>query len=349
MPSAFELPPEWNNPWRWAAGARLANARSSWPRVTIVTPSYNQAEFIEATIRSVALQNYPNLEYFVVDGGSTDGTLEVLRRYDGVIDWWVSEPDRGQADAINKGWRRATGDYLWWLNSDDFLLPGALCMAVNALEDRPAAALVFGDLVYIDEHGMIRGAEMYRDVDFRAVVEQARWISQPGGLMRRSSFERAGYLDTTLHFQMDRDYWYRLGLTGDLQYLPRPLAAFRIHSKSKTNSIAKVAARDMLAITESFFSRPDLPPQVRGWQWHARAEALRYAAFAWYGGGDARRSLSQLLAAIARKPSLFLRSDVRSLLVRATIFALAGAKTQLVLRRLKARPRFARSSHARTS
>src|SRR5437773_6556922 len=155
-PRLAELPPPsagrtgW--PWTqesgwWADSRRRAMA---WPRISVITPSFNQGQFLEETIRSVLLQGYPNLDYIIIDGGSTDGSVEVVKKYEPWLTYWVSEPDRGQSHAINKGWQRAHGDVLAWLNSDDTYNPDALRCAAEALQQNPAAGMVYSDMNYID-------------------------------------------------------------------------------------------------------------------------------------------------------------------------------------------------------
>src|SRR5512139_1414374 len=139
---------------------------TSLPLVSIITPSYNQARFLETTIRSVLDQDYPNLEYLIVDGGSTDGSREIIQRYSDRLAWWVSERDQGQTDAINKGFARARGEILAWLNSDDTYLPGAIQGAVDFLQDHPGVGMVYGDANLIDEQSNVIGKFPARQTDY---------------------------------------------------------------------------------------------------------------------------------------------------------------------------------------
>ena len=209
-------------------------------RISVVTPSFNQADFIERTIRSVLAQRGDfELEYLVVDGGSTDGTLDVLRRYGGQLRW-TSEPDRGQSDAINKGLRRATGEVLAWLNSDDTYEPGALATAAELL--RPGGPRwCFGDCKVIDEHDReIRRsvtrwkAHQARRYSYRRFLGAGNFISQPAVFFRRELLEEVGGLEDSYHLAMDYDLWLRFGRVAAPSYVPRTLAAFRWHGASKS-------------------------------------------------------------------------------------------------------------------
>jgi hypothetical protein len=207
---------------------------TEWPLVSIVTPSLNQGRFIEDTIKSVLGQDYPRLEYVVVDGASTDGTLDVLGRFDGALRW-VSEPDGGQAAAINKGFRLASGEILGWLNSDDTYEPRAVSAAVEHLRGHPADALVYGDATHVDAAGREIGPCAYvgpADVD--RLIHESDYIVQPAAFFRRSAFEAVGGLDESLHWGMDYDLWLKLARRFPIAYLPRKLARYRQTGENKT-------------------------------------------------------------------------------------------------------------------
>ncbi len=167
------------------------------PLVTIVTPSYNQVRFLEATLRSVLDQDYPSIEYLVVDGASTDGSVEIIRRYANRLTWWISEKDSGQPEAVNKGLQRARGEFVGWLNSDDIYLPGAVSAAVKVFQSHPEAGLVYGDALAIDSDGKpfnLMRARQYTLADLLAF----NIICQPAAFMRRSVLDEVGYLNPSL-------------------------------------------------------------------------------------------------------------------------------------------------------
>jgi glycosyltransferase involved in cell wall biosynthesis len=205
------------------------------PSISLVTPSLNQGKFIRPTIESVLSQNYPNLEYFVQDAGSTDGTLEVLRSYEDRVSF-VSEKDRGQADAINRGLRRATGEVLGYLNSDDVLLPGAVQAVGEAFASDPAAVFVFGRALYIDEDGKAIAPYLTRPDAIERIAD-ACFIAQPAAFFRRKVWEEIGPFDESLHHTMDYDYWLRIAARyprSTMRFLDRELAGCRMHADAKT-------------------------------------------------------------------------------------------------------------------
>lgn len=204
------------------------------PLVSIITPSYNQAHFIEETIRSVLSQDYPRLEYIIVDGGSTDGSPEIIRRYADRLAWWVSERDRGQTDALNKGFARAKGEILAWLNSDDTYLPGAVREAVTFLQAHPQVGMVYGDANLTDETGQVLGRFPARQTDYRRLRQGYVHIPQQAAFFRASLWRQVGPLDPSFYFAMDYDLWVRLARRAPIAYHPRLWANFRLHSAGKS-------------------------------------------------------------------------------------------------------------------
>jgi glycosyltransferase involved in cell wall biosynthesis len=208
---------------------------SSLPRVTIVTPSFNQAQFLERTIRSVLDQEYPDLEYIVMDGGSTDGSVEIIRRYAEQLTYWTSGPDGGQAAAINAGWRMAHGQVLAWLNSDDFFMPGALSAVGHAFQEHPKAVLVYGQTQLVDPDGLLLGTvgSAYRH---RTLMYSHQLIPQPSAFFRRSAVDAVGLLDESLHYSMDLDLFLRLARIAPPLMLQETLA------EAKTTRDRSIAA-----------------------------------------------------------------------------------------------------------
>ena len=204
------------------------------PLVSIVTPSLNQGRFIEDTIRSVLGQDYPRIEYVVVDGGSTDGTLAILGRFDGALRF-VSEPDRGQGAAINKGFGLVSGEILGWLNSDDLYEPAAVTAAVEYLRGHPAEAMVYGDATHVDAEGREIGPCSYVEpADVDRLVHEVDYIVQPAAFFRRSAFEAVGGLDESLQWALDYDLFIRIARRFPFAYLPRKLARYRLTGENKT-------------------------------------------------------------------------------------------------------------------
>jgi glycosyltransferase involved in cell wall biosynthesis len=209
-------------------------ASDSQPLVSIVTPSFNQAGFLERTIQSVLAQDYPHLEYIIVDGGSTDGSVEIIQRYADQLAWWTSEPDLGQTDALNKGFARAQGEILAWLNSDDTYLPHAIAEAAAYLVRHPEVGLVYGDANYIDEAGEVIGRFNAQQTSYRRLRQGGVYIPQQAAFFRADLWKRVGPLDPTFYFAMDYDLWVRIARRAPIHYYPRPWANFRLHSTAKT-------------------------------------------------------------------------------------------------------------------
>lgn len=202
--------------------------------VSIITPSYNQAPFLEATIRSVLEQDYPELEYIIVDGGSTDGSVDIIQRYADRLAWWVSEKDAGQTDAINKGFARAKGEVLAWLNSDDTYQPGAVSEAAAYLAQHPEVGLVYGDANFIDQSGRVIGRFPSAQTDYRRLRQGYVHVAQQAAFFRSELWRQVGPLDPTFYFAMDYDLWVRLAKVSKVAYTPRLWANFRLHGSGKT-------------------------------------------------------------------------------------------------------------------
>jgi glycosyltransferase involved in cell wall biosynthesis len=206
------------------------------PKISIVTPSFNQGDFLETTMLSVLEQDYPNLEYIVVDGGSQDNSVDIIRKYENRLAWWISEKDDGQVDAINKGMQRATGDILAYLNSDDLYLPGTLQRVAEHFRANPDCGLVYGDYHLVDGGGKLlqRRRELPFDYTMGCCIGLGIIIPQPAAFWTRDTFSRVGLFDPSLHFAMDADYWLRTARITKIEHIPHFLAEFRMHAESKT-------------------------------------------------------------------------------------------------------------------
>lgn len=285
------------------------------PPVTIVTPSFNAGRFIEETIRSVLAQDYPAIEYIVRDGGSTDGTLAILRRYEPRLRW-VSQRDGGQSAAINAGWRGGRGEIVAWLNADDTYLPDAVRRAVAVLQAHPQAVAVFGDCDMVDAHGQLLAPYTTGPFDLLSLVCGAiNRIPQPAVFIRRAALAEAGWLDERLHLAMDFDLWLRLGLQGPLHYLPQRLATLRIHSDTKTLSRQADLGPEFLMIYQRLFARPDLPAALRAREAEAMGSVLLMVANNCYMAGRLCPAWRYLYASLRRFPAMLRRRTAQKLLV----------------------------------
>lgn len=221
---------------------------SNFPIVSVVTPSYNQARFIEETIRSVLAQDYPNIEYIIVDGSSSDGSAAIIQKYADRLAWWVSEKDQGHADALNKGFIHASGEILAWLNSDDTYYPGAVSEAVAFLQANPEVGMVYADADLTDEEGHIIGRFASRQTDYKRLLRGSVHIPQATTFFRASLWQQIGPLDLSLYFAFDYNLWVQLAKVSRLQYLPRRWATFRLHREGKSVRFDDRCYPDMLRV-----------------------------------------------------------------------------------------------------
>jgi glycosyltransferase involved in cell wall biosynthesis len=209
------------------------------PKITIVTPSYNQAQYLDETIDSVLNQNYPNLEYFVVDGGSTDGSVEIIKKYEKHLTWWVSENDNGQTHAINKGFKRATGDIWTWLNSDDYFEPDTLQKVADIWKRKNGFNFLLGNVNLVDQKSkLIRqlkgnfGADDHIDL-----LSDSIYIPQPATFISKKMYQKYGLLDESFHYTMDAEFWIRLFINKESAlYVDECFTNFRKHEETKSNS-----------------------------------------------------------------------------------------------------------------
>ncbi len=241
------------------------------PTISVITPSYNSAAYIERTIASVRLQDYPAAEHIVMDGGSDDGTVEILRRSDHLL--WRSEPDGGQSHAVNKAARLACGDVLAWINSDDTYCPGALQGAAEYLAQHPDTDVVVGRCNEIDENDRVTGALTAAPFSLAADLLEHR-LPQPSAFIRRTAFVEVGGLDESLSYVMDRDLFLRLGVVHRIDSVDSTWANFRFCRGTKTASYPERFWLETLGVFERFFERDDLPREARAVERQARARAL---------------------------------------------------------------------------
>ena len=229
----------------------------SQPLVSIIVPSFNQAQFLKQTLESILVQDYPNLEIWVVDGGSTDGSVEIIRSFADRLAGWVSEPDRGQADGINKGFRKARGEIVAWLNSDDLYQPGAISKAVTVLIQHPQVAMVFGDVISIDGNGKVINLMRYGDWGLTDLM-RFEIIGQPAVFMRRSALEQAGFLDLDYHYLLDHNLWLRVAQQGGMLHVPEFWASARFHADAKNRAHAAEFGEEAYRIVDWMLVQPGL-------------------------------------------------------------------------------------------
>jgi glycosyltransferase involved in cell wall biosynthesis len=268
-------------------------------RVSIVTPSFNQASYLEQTIQSVLNQDLADIESLVIDGGSTDGSVDIIKKYASRLAYWISEKDSGQADAINKGMARAKGDIVAWLNSDDYYLPGTIAAAVKAFDENPDAALVYADMLAVDEHGQTFNTLRYRQITLEDLLS-FQIIGQPTVFMRRAAFEQAGGLDTSFHFLLDHHLWIRIAAQGrTIVHVPQTWAAARYHAEAKNRAHAAAFGREAFRILDWAKTQPNLVSLIGR---RATASAHRVNARYLLDGGQPVASLAAWTRALFIHP-----------------------------------------------
>lgn len=217
-------------------------------RITVVTPSYNQAPFLEHTIRSVLDQGYPNIEYIIIDGGSTDGSVDIIKRYERHLSYWVSEPDRGQAHAINKGLMRATGEWVGWQNSDDIYFPGSFQEMARAARKHKNADLIIGDLMLLDERGRALRDVRYVRPSYGALLAEGMVLANQAAFWRRSVHDNIGFLDERLDCGFDYEWFLRLTKYGQSVHVGQIWGGLRLHAATKTERMQEQFKREFREI-----------------------------------------------------------------------------------------------------
>ncbi len=287
---------------------------SPWPKISVVTPSFNQGQFIEETIRSVLMQGYPNLEFIIIDGASTDGTLEVLHRYEPWLAYWVSEPDRGQSHAVNKGIQRATGEIIHWLNSDDLLLPGSLTLVAQKFHQNPGVNLVVGQARIINERGEVTGELRSAFTNWeKAATNPRNAIRQVSSFFSRTLFDELGFLDETLHIAMDTELLIRFTRVHEPLILSDHLTAFRVQPGAKTASQLLKGYEETDRVRPSVLPSPHLKTAYRhnsARNWLSLAETI-----------EASRTIRWkcLIKAMTQSPAIMLTKNSLSSIKRTII------------------------------
>jgi glycosyltransferase involved in cell wall biosynthesis len=269
--------------------------------VSIITPSYNQAPFLEQTIQSVLEQDYPHIEYIVVDGGSTDDSVEVIKKYVDRLAYWISEKDSGQAEAINKGFARANGEIVAWLNSDDYYLRHTISIVVRCFEQNPDVILVYGNMFAVDGNGQTINVLKYKQLSLEDLL-CFQIIGQPSVFFRRSALEKVGWLDPTFHFMLDHHLWIRLAQQGRILHIPQVWSAARYHPQAKNRARAAEFGREAFRVLEWAKKQPDLAEVVSKVKRRALASAHRYDARYLLDGGQTAAALGAWFRALFIHP-----------------------------------------------
>lgn len=240
FPALSELIPPGKTGWPWTQKTpeipeNIAD-EFEWPRITIVTPSYNQGEFIEETILSVLWQSYPNLEYIIIDGGSTDESVEIIKKYEKYLTYWVSEPDRGQSHAINKGFVRCTGEIVAWLNSDDCFNEGILYKIARIFIQKPETNLITCPVRRVTAEAKEITITYTPSTAFQDIFKWSDYMPQAGVFFRKKLLDKVGYLDESLQMQMDYDLWFRFAKETNFFHCQDIAASIKIHPEAKTTA-----------------------------------------------------------------------------------------------------------------
>lgn len=248
------------------AGLSMNEDSRLWPKISVVTPTYNQGPYVEATIRSVLDQEYPNLEYIIMDGGLTDGTVEIIEKYSEHLAYWVSEPDGGQTDALIRGFDRASGDILCWLNSDDLFESFTLREVAETFSRHPDWQVVHGDELAIDADGHPFAIKKERPYHRFVWMYDFNFIPQASTFWRRGIYREVGGPDPEINLAMDADLWARFAERTTLHHVPRVWSRFRYHPEAKTSRMATKSSEELAQIRGRYL--PDEPT------WHRRLKRV---------------------------------------------------------------------------
>ena len=305
--------------------------------VSIITPSYNQAAYLEQTLLSVLNQDHAPIEYIVVDGASKDASVEIIKKYSDRLAYWVSEKDGGQAEAINKGFARATGEIIAWINSDDYYLPGAVSAAVKIFESNPDVVLVYGNMLAVDEYGKTFNTLTYKQLTLEDLL-CFQIIGQPAVFMRRSALQKTDGLDSTFHFLLDHFLWIQLAQHGKILHADQTWAAARYHAEAKNRAKAAEFGREAFRILEAVAQDKNLAPVLSKVERRSRASAHRVNARYLLDGGQPAAALSAWIRAFFIHPPTALARMNLFVSAILNLFGL-GKLRSMVLRMREARHR----------
>jgi glycosyltransferase involved in cell wall biosynthesis len=318
-------PPHGKTGWPWTEDSPQLPERMqdgcSWPRISIVTPSYIQGSYLEETIRSVLLQGYPDLEYFIIDGGSTDESVDLIRKYEPWLTSWVTEKDRGQSHAINKGWAKSTGDLIAYLNSDDFYFPATLQRVGEAIKMDRSIAMVTGAIAITDQSSRVMKERVphlnsENPVDLSLLEPSAWFLPQQSSFFVREYVDQVGrWLREELHYTMDRELMYRLSMSGKIILLRDVLAGDRQHSESKRLSqTLQMYREDARALEYCTWGNARTKSQrKRIARWRVGQGHFRYAD----QSSSRVKTIVHLLIAASYRPSYLKRRSFQKLALRS--------------------------------
>lgn len=260
-------PPPGKTGWPWTEQSEPLPERmpdgSKWPRISIVTPSYNQGDFIEETIRSVLLQGYPNLEYILIDGGSSDNSVDIIKKYGQYLAYWVIEADSGQSNALNKGFRKATGELIGWQNSDDYYHFNSLRCAAQAIKNYENVEVIYGSTDNVDSNGKfiraypVSSFDIYKLIPYLNMCNQSMFFS-------KKIFEQCNFIDESFKHGMDQEFLLRLAIKDyKFQFIPEMIGYYRVHENSKGTKQYDICLKDCLSIYKSIYLNTELPIKFR--------------------------------------------------------------------------------------
>jgi glycosyltransferase involved in cell wall biosynthesis len=313
MLSKFPPPPPGKTGWPWTEESpQLPETMPDgkpWPKISIVTPSYNQGQFLEETIRSVVLQGYPNLEYLIIDGGSTDNSVEIIKKYESWLTYWVSESDQGQTHAINKGFILAKGDKIAYLNSDDTYLPGVIGYVMLIFEQNPDSEIVYGDCNVIDETSTIIEKIIFPDLNLEKLIDGTTF-GQPAGFIHRSVIEKVGMFNENLTYVMDYDYWLRSVVNNvRFLYVNKVLGNLRMWSSCKSVGQEWEMALEQLSLLEQVMENPEAKKVPVVYWSNGLCNASLWAARSAFNSERLNEGIKYLMKAIKYAPDVVKRGS----------------------------------------